>query len=122
MTREERRARDQADALWSRLVKQRDGHRCRACGKKSGPMEAAHIMGRRYSRVRCYLPNGLTLCGGPTGCHRAEHDGDLDLADIVGAEHFERLRRLAHDTTWKRPAGWWSSQLADLRARDRSAA
>lgn len=57
---------DQADALWSKAVKKRDGHRCVRCGSRKG-LESAHGLPRTYRATRWELRNGLAMCW---DCHR----------------------------------------------------
>lgn len=53
-----------ADVLFSRLVRERDGH-CLRCGSFA-QLQAAHIWSRRYRATRWRFENCITLC---SGCH-----------------------------------------------------
>jgi hypothetical protein len=86
------------DIEWSRDVRERDGHRCRRCGR-DGHVEAAHIFPRRVRATRWDLNNGLTLCAGPRGeetCHEWGHAHPREFllwaAEQLGAERFGALR------------------------------
>jgi 5-methylcytosine-specific restriction endonuclease McrA len=50
-----------ADALFSTLIRQRDGWACRACGSPVLP-QCAHIVSRRYRATRWSAENAVTLC------------------------------------------------------------
>ena len=49
------------DALWSRLIKKRDGQRCVICGCRRD-LEAHHLTSRLHMATRWLLENGVTLC------------------------------------------------------------
>jgi len=64
--------RTEEDAEWSREVKRRDKHTCRACGAKGVPLHAHHIESYAWNRdLRLDLDNGVTLC---IHCHKDFHD------------------------------------------------
>jgi 5-methylcytosine-specific restriction endonuclease McrA len=48
------------DALWSRMVRERDGA-CLYCGRKDY-LQAHHFKGRSCKATRLMLENGVTLC------------------------------------------------------------
>jgi 5-methylcytosine-specific restriction endonuclease McrA len=50
-----------ADALFSRIVRTRDGGRCRRCGSV-WQVDCAHIIRRRFHAVRWVLLNAVSLC------------------------------------------------------------
>jgi hypothetical protein len=89
------------DDEWSREVKDRDGFRCRKCGR-GGYVEAAHVF-RRELPTRWDVDNGLTLCAGPRGeetCHSWAHAHPMDFVvwaeSELGTELFEALNRKAY--------------------------
>lgn len=97
LTAEDRRR----DNEWAQAVKERDGYRCRRCGR-GGYVEAAHIF-RRELPTRWDLDNGLTLCAGPRGeetCHSWAHSHPNDFlewaAGLLGSEVFQALQRKAN--------------------------
>lgn len=112
----ELRQRDYADALWSRIVRARDGWRCRLCGSGT-QVEAAHIIGRGHDATRLEVDNGLALCRR----HHREYDQHVEatrdavVVDVVGQSEYDRLRRRGNDPTWRRPPDWWSTEHARLR-------
>ncbi len=62
--------------LWSKTVKQRDGHVCQLCGAREGDLNANgkpvflnahHLVSRRCKALRLDLRNGITLC---QNCHK----------------------------------------------------
>jgi hypothetical protein len=109
------------DLLFSQLVRERDGWRCRRCGKPGEGvyMQCAHIVSRRYSRTRCDFSNAVALC---PACHMSQTDNVWDMAELVGADEVARLRALATDPTWKRSRFWWDEELERLRQLQREAA
>jgi len=93
------------DALWSRLVRERDRHRCIMCGKVEN-LQAHHWFVRRARSmaVRWVVENGATLC---YYCHLCQLHRYADRAfvqrffntmnDIVDAEAQERMEDLARE-------------------------
>jgi 5-methylcytosine-specific restriction endonuclease McrA len=85
------------DERWAQEVIMRDGA-CVACGATEG-LEAAHIISRRYRKLRHSPDNGITLCH---RCHRKAHSDPTFLPRIVTRDLYppqrEGLRReaLAH--------------------------
>lgn len=56
-----------ADRLARRVVVERDGGRCRRCGREDDGVQWAHILGRRVAPALRYDPaNALSLCW---SCH-----------------------------------------------------
>lgn len=95
------------DTKWGAYVRQRDGHRCRKCGRPSaftkpkragdnvpapGRIEAHHIISRGYTKLRYAPENGLALC---FTCHRWIHDNPLEavpwLMTQLGRDFLEGL-------------------------------
>lgn len=78
-----------ADRAWAAEVKQRDGRRCRRCGRGAPDgvrLQAAHITSRRNGAQRHDLGNGVTLC---VACHRwADADpARIRLIALAGVGH-----------------------------------
>ncbi len=58
---------------WSKAVRERDGHACKDCGKKSGRLHAHHIVPLEVclgSSLEFDVDNGVTLC---PKCHKKRH-------------------------------------------------
>lgn len=56
---------------WSRLVKERDGYKCRECGCADGVLHSHHIKRwMDYPELRYDVDNGITLC---EPCHQKAH-------------------------------------------------
>ena len=86
-----------ADARWSKAVRERDGYRCRRCGKphakNSQGLHAAHIFSRGIIRTRHDPDNGLSMC---YGCHRVfdqmqKSDRERYVRSLIGDEKYELL-------------------------------
>jgi hypothetical protein len=93
---------DAADVRWSHDVRQRDKW-CRKCGivieygkSTVGPLDAAHIVPRRYKKTRLLLENGLALCRKD---HRWAHDHPADFKEWIigeiGQSEWDRLWQIA---------------------------
>lgn len=51
-------------------VLERDGNRCKVCGRSDVKLDAHHIENRNYIEGGGYvLENGITLCDTKDGCH-----------------------------------------------------
>lgn len=75
-------------ALWSKVVRQRAGHRCESCGR-TGRLEAHHVWPKgKYHAVRFFVPNGVSLCflchKGPEGVHANPMQWGGDNGIIAG--------------------------------------
>lgn len=91
-------------ALWSLVVRNRDGNKCLMCGSVQN-LNAHHWLFRKSHSVRLALDpaNGATLCAYPCHLGRIHSDGDgefmLRLADkmtaIVGSLKVEEMRETA---------------------------
>lgn len=58
---------------WRTNVYKRDKFKCVACGSKF-KINAHHLDGWHWSLHNRYdVANGVTLCGGPNGCHKRFH-------------------------------------------------
>lgn len=55
----------QADVLFSKVIRERDGH-CKAAGQHdvqcSGSLQCCHIIGRGERAIRTYEPNAIAMC------------------------------------------------------------
>ena len=60
------------DTIFSKLVRARDNHACRKCGRTR--VFCHHIFTRKYLGTRWYLQNGISLCH---PCHREAHTDPL---------------------------------------------
>ena len=99
------------DTRWSKAIKERDGHKCRFCGK-SNNIEAAHIVPRGTKETRYILLNGITLCSN-TGCrtHSLHHSlnkskrelADLRIEKIATKEVVEALQKISDGATHDLP-------------------
>jgi hypothetical protein len=87
------------DALWSELVKVRDGRECAICHSTSN-LNSHHIKHKASHLLRYNLLNGLVLC---CSCHKfGIHHPDFDVAKwyieriekLVGPNRLEYLREL----------------------------
>lgn len=93
--------RSKADALFSRLVRQRDGA-CRRCLKvvPFDLLQAHHFIKRRYRNTRYDFANAVALCW---DCHEwcESHPvlADWFAVSIIGEEKFHELYARAHDMT-----------------------
>ena len=89
-----------ADAEFSRLIRERDGWRCRRCRTVYAPgsrgLHCAHIVGRRNRELRWDERNAISLC---MGCHLWSHANPLDFAafvkDEIGVKTYNWLRKIA---------------------------
>lgn len=75
------------DRAWAVAVKERDGWRCRRCGKTyqrgDRGLQAMHIFSRRFKATRHDLMNGLAGC---TGCHMWGHSHPGEFLEWVASE------------------------------------
>ncbi len=65
------------DTLWSKLVKERAGHRCEVCGNSAGRLNSHHIISKGVSprALRWDLDNGICVC---FRCHVWFHGNPVD--------------------------------------------
>lgn len=103
--------RGKATRLHSLLVRTRG--RCENCGKSS-PLDAAHIIPRRYAATRTDEQNAFCLC---KGCHLrfTEHAGEwMDFVDrTIGRDEYDRLWLKARTVT-KTNDAFWLAEVARL--------
>lgn len=95
---------DPRDALFSKMIRERDGNKCKFCPKKSPDyvMTNSHFWGRGHKATRFDTENCDTLC---FLCHQANEgskQGNYRTWKIkqLGKEKYEALERL-HNTTKK---------------------
>jgi hypothetical protein len=91
------------DSLFSRIIRERDGNRCKVCGIDGvfAQMECSHFWGRRYEGTRFDFDNADCLCH---LCHghfeRKKGEGMAYFNwkfEQLGAERFDSLRIKAHE-------------------------
>lgn len=98
-----------ADSRWSKAVRERDGYRCRRCGKQhatnSTGLHAAHIFSRGILRTRHDVINGLAMCW---GCHvvfdhmeKSERENFARL--MIGDEEYDALKERARNPRKRQP-------------------
>lgn len=93
------------DALWSKVVRQRAGHKCVACGAEKN-LQGAHIMPKgAYPALRHDPANGLCLCWschlGPKGWHKHPMQWGQWCAAYLGGDLWRML--LLRSQTAHRP-------------------
>jgi len=88
-----------ADRKFSKMIRERAGHRCQRCGSEPKPsgLHCAHIFSRAIKRTRHDPDNAIAACN---GCHRMI-DSRADVKEalarsILGDERYEALRLRAH--------------------------
>ena len=108
-----------ATRLHSLLVRSRGV--CERCGRTDKPLQAAHIIGRRYSATRTDETNAWALCA---GCHMrlTEHpDEHMHFAaQTIGLDAFDALKAKAlagvkgSDAFWQAEVERLSALLEDV--------
>lgn len=101
-----------ATKLASKLV--RSLGYCQSCGDSDySHLQAAHIIGRKYSATRCDLSNYFCLCA---KCHRLYTDFPVKFTEFIdktiGRDEYDRLYAKAQPATKMD----WSAELARLKA------
>lgn len=105
----------QLDETAARLVKQRAGWRCEACGRDCGPGREyqahwAHHFGRGHKSIRWSLKNAACLCA---PCHQRHTDHPAEhwafVERLIGAEALADLRREA-----QRIVRWREDDLREI--------
>ena len=97
-TRQRRAIVAHLDAEAREAVFERDGKRCigpprlgaEPCGKSFG-IQWAHVVSRRYKKLRHLPENGMTLCA---GCHLAWHHNPLESGVWFKETYPDRYRLL----------------------------
>ncbi len=78
-------------SLWSKFIRERDGHRCVICNSKNG-LSAHHIIRKSFWKyLRYQTGNGITLC---RVCHKDPHagfNGRPDLNQPMDAQGGEKI-------------------------------
>lgn len=104
-------AKGSADRYWQRIIK-RD-QTCERCGAGGARFDAAHIIPRRFAKVRTDERNGWCLC---TTCHyKVDNftDEHWELVErTIGALVYEEMKETALDTHRKMD---WESERDRLR-------
>lgn len=90
----------ECSSLWSKAVKERDGHKCRVPSCRRAGVDPHHIISKRYANTKFDVDNGVTLC---RLHHDHDHPGQL-LANVracISHEEYDRLWEKAQITkTW----------------------
>lgn len=88
-----------ADKLFSQII--RSQGRCECCGSTQN-LQTAHIISRRFSKVRCDLRNAFCLCA---KCHMRFTANPIEFAEYVAStwaqEHVPLMRERAYDVKGK---------------------
>lgn len=88
------RARAQCDSLFSKLIRERDGH-CLNCGGHDF-LQCAHIVSRDYKAVRCSPDNAVCLC---RSCHvyftHRKIEWDVWVETMIGREAYDGIKSRA---------------------------
>lgn len=71
-------AKSKLDALCRAMIFERDGHRCRKCGKADGKLDWSHYLSRRFLSTRWHPLNSCVMCA---GCHLMFHHRPSDGVD-----------------------------------------
>ena len=105
------RARAECDTLFSKLIRERDGH-CLKC-RGSDSLQCAHVISRRYLATRCDRLNAITLC---RGCHvyftHRPLEWDLFIGCFMLQDDLEAIKRRALEG----PTPDWFELLENLKA------
>lgn len=99
---------ERADAMLRVVCYHRD-RVCVRCGNQG--TDTAHIIPRRYHRLRCDPTNVRWLC---RPCHRGVDQHEWEWHDVVPVDELDRLWGLARDASWKRPVGWFDAEATRL--------
>lgn len=89
------------DIVWSKLIKLKDGLKCKVCGRTDG-LSSHHIHGRGKLSTRWDLDNGLTLCdehhtkSGDFSAHLTPEKFKIWLKKEIGLEAYEDLEQRAN--------------------------
>lgn len=107
----------QADELFARFIRERDGH-CQACGSTEY-LQCAHIISRSYKAIRTHRMNAVALC---RSCHVRFTHRPLEWEDFVEGRwpgRWEMLRGLALEYSrvdWRAERDKWRAELERLEA------
>lgn len=117
MTKKRQNYMRQADALFSKFIRERDG-RCQACGTADN-LQCAHIISRSYKAIRTHQWNAVALC---RGCHVRFTHRPLEWEDFVESRwpgRWVMLRELAlsyERVDWKAERDRLKAELKRLEA------
>jgi 5-methylcytosine-specific restriction endonuclease McrA len=97
------------DAEFALAIKERDGWKCRRCGRSKAQgwaIHAAHVFSRRIKATRWDAQNLFSLC---FVCHRWAHDWPLEfhvwVRDQLGDAVYESLAERARRVNMRNPEG-----------------
>jgi len=101
------------DRLFSQYIRQRDEH-CLNCGTNRN-LQCAHILGRRFSAIRCDPDNAVTLC---LECHHFFDSNPKAWRVWVDERYPGRRETLRERATpvrpdWKPIAAWLRQQTKE---------
>jgi 5-methylcytosine-specific restriction endonuclease McrA len=94
--------RDKVDDVFSKVIRQRDGYTCRACGKSRAEtvIQCSHIYSRRHKATRWDLDNAVALC---FKCHMDWHSNPTEARKLaltwMSGKQLAALRRKAMTPT-----------------------
>lgn len=117
MSRKRQNYMKQADALFSRFIRERDGF-CQACGTTSD-LQCAHIISRSYKSIRTHRLNAVALC---RSCHVKFTHRPLEWQDFVDERwpgRWDMLREIAlsyERVDWKGERDRLKAELERLEA------
>lgn len=85
------------DKLWKAKVLERDGRRCKICGK-TDRLQAHHIFTRSRKSTRWDLDNGITLCAGHHyWAHREPERFRRFIISLIGEDKYDELYRKSQE-------------------------
>lgn len=86
------------DALFSEIIRERDQWQCQCCGVKGKQLDCAHILSRKFKRLRHEFRNAITLC---RSCHTEFGARPTEFAAfvnrMVGEPNVDELHRLSRE-------------------------
>lgn len=101
MVKTKKKLESECSALWSKAVKERDGYKCRCCGKLSS--DSHHIISRRYSATRYDVDNGIALCRKHHN-HSNAKEMLSRIIEIIGIQKYSELVKRANIyKCWREP-------------------
>ena len=111
--------RDALDALFSDLIRERNGWNCEHCGKNFAHdtlnLHCAHVIGRRITRLRHSPNNAIACCA---TCHHYFTDRPMEWTAFIrnkfGDTVMDELVRLSN-MSCKFPKGWKKEARAHYR-------
>ncbi|MBA2707603.1 MAG: hypothetical protein H0U59_07350 [Gemmatimonadaceae bacterium] len=115
---EARRAKDRADALFSKIVRARGA--CQRCGESTySKLQCAHIIRREFVATRCELTNAWCLCA---GCHMHTHHWPEEhvamIERTIGLDAYWKLKQRANANNRTYRASDWEEIIEGLQAHE----